>query len=288
MQDESKNTPKLGRFRRGHNAGTPETAKRNLLETTLPSVRGNTSRTTLMQDDIMRKQKLPKITSKKIAANRQSIMPSQLLLDVSKKADTESKELEFGLLYDEYLQVKLMDLIMKKKTEEKKQLMVMQLATVAQELDQDTQKLIKIKKRERDVINLHLEQEEIDVQMDAVAKCTKNETFKSAKAMVSKLRSLLEPLDVLRCNGIILPETQEEWKETQEILTRCSSALKNIMNLIGSKGEAYCTMSAGLKDFDETHSEIENLQKKLEEALCNLQVLVLKNTSLSLTYNGSQ
>jgi len=86
--------------------------------------------------------------------------------------------------------------------------------------------------------------------------------FKTAKVMLSKLQSLLEPLDVLRCNGIILPETQEEWRETQEILTRCSSTLKNIMNLIGSKGEAYCTINVGLKNFVETSNEIENLHKK--------------------------
>lgn len=91
---------------------------------------------------------------------------------------------------------------------------------------------------------------------------TENEMFRAAKNLASKLQSLLEPLDVLRCNGIILPERQEEWKETQEILTRCSSTLKNIVNVIGAKGEAYCTMNAGLKSFVETHNEIGNLQKK--------------------------
>jgi len=115
---------------------------------------------------------LSKITTKKIAANRQSIMPSQLLLDVQKKADIESKELELGLLYDEYLQTKMMDLIMKKKAKEKKQLMIAQLATIAQELDQDIQKLIKIKKRECDIINLNIAQQEIDAQMAAITKCT--------------------------------------------------------------------------------------------------------------------
>jgi len=86
--------------------------------------------------------------------------------------------------------------------------------------------------------------------------------FKTATVMLSKLQSLLEPVDVLRCNGIILPETQEEWRETQEILTKCSSTLKDIMNLIGSKGEAYCTIDVGLKNIVETSNEIENLQKK--------------------------
>lgn len=113
---------------------------------------------------------LPK---KKIAAsNRQSIMPSQLPLDVQKKVDTESKELELGFLYDEYLQTIMMDLVIKKKIEEKKHLTIAQLATIAREIDQDTTKLIKIKTREHDVVNLSLAQKEIDMQLAAVTKYT--------------------------------------------------------------------------------------------------------------------
>lgn len=115
---------------------------------------------------------------KKITVNsRQSIMPPHLSKNLDtecrqKKADTECKEVELGLLYDEYLQAMMMDLIIKKKTEEKKHLMVTQLATIAQEIDQDTKKLMKIKSRERDIINLSLAQKEVDVQLAAVTECT--------------------------------------------------------------------------------------------------------------------
>jgi len=110
------------------------------------------------------------IPKKKITVGKQSIVPSQLSLDSQKKVDSE--ELELGLLYDEYLQTIMMDLIMKKKVEEKRCLMVTQLATVAQEIDQDMQKLIKIKTRERDIINLSLAQKEADAQLIAVTRCT--------------------------------------------------------------------------------------------------------------------
>lgn len=112
------------------------------------------------------------IPKKKITVGKQSIMPSQLSLDAQKKIDTECKELELGLLYDEYLQTIMMDLILKRKTEEKKRLNVIQLATVAQEIDQDMRKLIKIKTRECDIINLSLAQQEADAQLIAVTKCT--------------------------------------------------------------------------------------------------------------------
>lgn len=107
---------------------------------------------------------------KKITVNRQSIMPSHSSVDAQKKIDTESRKLE--LLYDEYLQAMMMDLIIKKKTEERERLIVTQLSTVDQEVDQDTKKLIKIKTREHDIINLKLVQEEIDEQLVAVEKCT--------------------------------------------------------------------------------------------------------------------
>lgn len=113
---------------------------------------------------------LIEIPRKKIAVSKQSIIPSQL--DAHKKTDNECKELELELLYDEYLQTIMMDLIMKKKTEEKKRLIVTQLVTVEQEIDRDMQKLIKIKTRERDIINLSLAQKEADTQLIAVTKCT--------------------------------------------------------------------------------------------------------------------
>lgn len=100
-----------------------------------------------------------------------SLMPLQPPIDIQKKIEDE-KKVELGLLYNEYLQTIMMDLIVKKKAEEKKHLMASQLATVAQEIDQDTEKLIKITRRERDVTNLSLAQKEIDEQLAAVTKCT--------------------------------------------------------------------------------------------------------------------
>lgn len=97
-------------------------------------------------------------------------MPLQLSLEAQKKADAESKEIELGLLYNEYLQNMMMDLIIKKKTEQKKELIEIQLAAVAQEIDQDMKKLIKTKAREQDIINLSFAQKEIDAHMAVIKK----------------------------------------------------------------------------------------------------------------------
>lgn len=93
--------------------------------------------------------------------------------------------------------------------------------------------------------------------------------------MSSKLQSLLEPLDLLQCNGIILPETQNEWEETREILIKCSNALKNIANLIGSKGETYYAVNAELKNFAETYNEIKDLQKKYVAKIICIYIIII-------------
>jgi len=107
-------------------------------------------------------------SKKKITASRHSIMPLQVSVDAQKKIDAERK---LHLLYDKYLQAIGTELIIKKKTEERKHLLVTQLATMDQELDQITKKLIKIKTRERDIINLTLVQTEIDKQLVEINKC---------------------------------------------------------------------------------------------------------------------
>ncbi|XP_012214733.1 uncharacterized protein [Linepithema humile] len=284
MQEEPKNISRLARIRRGQNSDVPEVVRKDLSSSVLLDMATNATtsrnRTTMMPNEIRQTQKPLK---KKITVNRHSIMPSHVSLDAQKKMDTASRKLE--LLYDEYLQAMLTDLIIKKKTEEREHLMVRQLSTVDQEVDQDTNKLIKIKTREHDIVNLKLVQKEIDEQLVAVEKCTKNGTFKMVKNMLSKLESLLEPLDVLRCNDIVLPKTQDEWKDIQILLVKCSNILKDITSLIGSKDKTYCTINTELKNFTETYNEIENLQKKLEATLCNLQVLILKNSSFLLAHN---
>jgi len=72
----------------------------------------------------------------------------------------------------------------------------------------------------------------------------------------------VEPLDVLLCNDIILPKTQDEWKDIQTLLEKCSNTLKDITNLIGSKDKTYCIINTELKNFTKTYNEVENLQKK--------------------------
>jgi len=68
---------------------------------------------------------------------------------------------------------------------------------------------------------------------------------------------------MLQCNDIVLPKTQDEWKNVQTLLTKSSNTLREITSLIGSKDiKTYCTLNTELKNFTEMYNELEDLGKK--------------------------
>lgn len=103
---------------------------------------------------------------------------------------------------------------------------------------------------------------EIYISIIIIIIITENQTFRNLKDVLFKLQTLLEPLNVLRCNGMILPQTEDEWRDTQEVLARCSNTLKNITEVIGPNGETLCAVNTELKSLTETYNEIEIIQKK--------------------------
>ena len=198
------------------------------------------------------------------------------------EGDADCNDTELMLLYDEYLQNIMMDIILKKKAEDMEKLYVSRLAAMAEERERAEEKLFKLKTRKRDIINLTKAQNEIDSQLVDVNKYTKNADIKTLESILSQLHSLLQCLDTLHCNNIVLPETREEWKETTEALKSCNDTLKSIMDLIGTKNESYQSVNNGIKEFLNAYNDIEGHHKRLEKELCDLQALVLEATSLSL------
>ncbi|XP_017787769.1 PREDICTED: uncharacterized protein LOC108570420 [Habropoda laboriosa] len=257
MQKDHSDTPKSRRTTRVRNASTPELVKRNLADSTL-NIHASSShhRQTMAASDFTLPQSFTKNRNTK---NHIPMLSTQTSLDGI--LDSDSDDIELKLLYDEYLQNIMTEIILKKKAEEKEKLCISQLATIAKES--------KI-------------QNEIDSQIIDVNNCTKGEDFKTLENILSQLHSLLRPLDVLHCNNIILPDTPEEWKETSKLLKSCSETLKSIMDSIGTKKESYKTVNNGINEFVSTANDIEDHQKRLEKELRNLQILVLKTASLSL------
>ncbi|CAK9803572.1 hypothetical protein ANTPLA_LOCUS3695 [Anthophora plagiata] len=278
MQKDHPETPKARRVPRLRSASTPELIRRNLADSTLcihPSSSHHTRMTNVFESALPQS-----FTKNKFTMDRVSLCPTQIQLDGT--VDSELDDIELKLLYDEYLQNIMTEIILKKKAEEKEKLYLSQLATIAKECEQNEEKLFKLKIRERDIINLTKIQNEIDSQIIDVHNCTKGEDIKTLQNILSQLHNLLRPLDVLRCNNIVLPETSEEWEETTKLLKSCSQTLKSIVDLIGTKNESYQTLNNGIKEFVSAVDDIEDHQKRLEKELCNLQILVLKIASLSL------
>ncbi|XP_006620167.1 uncharacterized protein LOC102677942 isoform X2 [Apis dorsata] len=254
MQKDHSEKPKL-RIRNT----TPEPIRRNIVENTITNVRAASShhRSTMMPCDFAIPQNFAK---KKLALDRMSIFSTQSLLDVTKMTVPECDDTEMKLLYDQYLQNMMLEVILKKKAKEKAELFLCQLATITKEYEHNEDKLFKLKTRERDIINLIKIQNDIDSQIIDVNNYT----------------------NLLRCSDIILPETPEEWKETSKTLKLCSENLKSIIDLIGTKNETYQDINIHIKEFVNIINNIENHQERVEKMLCSLQALVLKTASLCL------
>ncbi|CAL7935256.1 unnamed protein product [Xylocopa violacea] len=242
---------KLRGIRRERTPGTPELIRRNVADDT---IHAHSSRVTMGPCDF-----LPK--------------------------DVDCNDMELKLLYDQYLQKIMTQLILEKKQEEKEKLFLSQLATIDKEYDHNEEKLFKLKTRELDIINLNKIQNEVDLLLSDVKTCTKREDIKAMKNILSQLYSLLQPLDALRLDNIILPDTPEEWETMSKTLKSCSETLKSIINLIGDKNETYQSVNSGLKEFVSTFNDVQDHQKRLEKELCTLQGLVLKSASMSLMPN---
>lgn len=89
-----------------------------------------------------------------------------------------------------------------------------------------------------------------------------SEDSKKLNDILSQLHSLLQPLDTLRCNNIILPETPEEWEELIKNFKSCNATLESIMDLIGTKKESYQNVNSGIKEFINTFNNIEDCAKR--------------------------
>ncbi|XP_029032448.1 uncharacterized protein LOC114871115 [Osmia bicornis bicornis] len=283
MQKEQPEPSQTHRIKRTRNASTPDRIKKNIMDSTMTNIRSQ-HRATMSAADFAFLQSSSK---RKLIMDRSVMGSTQILSEGNSIIDSESNDVELKLLYDEYLQNTMTEIILKKKAEERKQLFLSQLATIAKECEHNEEKLFELKTRERDIINLTKIQNDIDKQITDINNCINSEDSKKLNDILSKLHSLLQPLDKLRCNNIILPETPEEWEEMIQNLKSCNATLESITDLIGTKKESYQNVNSGIKEFINTFNNIENYTKRLEKDISDLEVLILKSASLSLAQSDN-
>lgn len=82
------------------------------------------------------------------------------------------------------------------------------------------------------------------------------------KEKLNELKTLLEPMDELRCEGIVIPESPEELTEFFKSLEDIGEALKHIQESIGDKGKVYKELENGFNSLIQKHVEIESVKKK--------------------------
>ncbi|XP_047364772.1 uncharacterized protein LOC124955018 [Vespa velutina] len=258
---------------------TPEMKKKNVSNNTSINVASSSGQKARINYDFIHPNNL---FQKKKTMSRHSMLPSHILLESSKEEEARTKDMELKLLYNDYLQVIMLEHLTKNKSEDMKKTIIRQLADIARECASDEEKLLKLKTRERDIMHLSIAQTELDAQIEEINEYIRSGKIDSIKDIMSHLCSVLEPLDQLRCKNIILPEKTEEWLELEETLKECKNTLQHIRELINNNLQTYQAVYNGMKDFTTTYNDIETCQKKLDEALSHLQVIVLKHGSFSL------
>ncbi|XP_012279181.1 uncharacterized protein LOC105699057 [Orussus abietinus] len=268
---EQPRTPKR-KTKRLESSSTPD----RKADVTLPSRNIDIrKRATMAPSDFMQNQ-----TFRKPISSKSSLAPD--FFDNVKKVELE-KDTELGSVYEKYLQALATELIMKRKVEEESKSMISQLASITKERDLVEDKLCKIKLRQMDVNYLSKAQNELDAQISDLSELTdvvKNKY--PVKKTLQKLKTVLEPIDALRCKNIVLPESLEKWKEANEKLKETQTKLETIKELIGKKNESLQDVTTGVNELLETSSEIEKTRKTLEDTLTATQILVLKDASNEL------
>ncbi|XP_011315237.1 uncharacterized protein [Fopius arisanus] len=214
---------------------------------------------------------------------RVSVMPIGHLDSTRRFRDeSEANNNELSLLYDKYVQTLAEEHILKKKIEEREKKIVTQLTALAKELEQCSGKLHEIRMKELDVSTLNDIQKNSDAQIKEITVFLDTYQGKSVETLVH-IQSILKSLDILTCKDIIIPKTAEQMEKLVTTLERCNEFLVSMNSMIGDKGKTMNTGSQGLKDFLQTHENLQKYMGNLEDAVEALQIEVLKSLSTTLT-----
>lgn len=289
MQKEPRpGTPKHNATRKPRNSGTPDNRLRNASgDITMPSMNRTTNfrqRGNVASADIVIPPGL--FTKRRIAnAARLNATLSQPPAQAPVKAEIECPDTELGLLYDKYLQAKAAEILLKKKIADKERAISIQILAASRERGVVKDKFGTAKARENDIRNFNIMQNSIDKQTTDITACFDDLRKNNVKEKLLELKTLLEPMDELRCEGIVVPDNAEDSKELFKTLEDIGEVLKRVQESSGEKGSVYRDLENGLNNLINKQVEIECVKKKFDEILCGLQVLVLKDASHSLSQN---
>ncbi|XP_046467793.1 uncharacterized protein [Neodiprion pinetum] len=291
MQREPKpGAVKSNSAKKTRNAGTPQNRSRNPSHDVTISAMNRTTnfrhRPTMGPGDIMIPPGL--VTKRRVGAVARLNMtlaqhPSQLPM----KAESEYPENELSLLYDKYLRATATEILVKKKIAEKECAMTAQMVAVSSERRVAKEKVEAAKLRESELRSANLMQSRIDAQLTDITASFDDLRKNKVKEKLLDLKTLLEPLDELQCQGIVIPNNPEDSWEFFKSLEDIGEVLKCILESNGNKETTYRDLADGLQNLTDKQTEIECVKKKFDDILCGLQVLVLKEASASFADNDA-
>ncbi|XP_015122967.1 uncharacterized protein LOC107045276 [Diachasma alloeum] len=217
---------------------------------------------------------------------RISIMPTSQL-DSTRRLESEAHNNELGLLYDKYAQTLAEEHIVRKKIEEREKIIVTQLSALAKEQEQCDQKLYDIRMKQLEVSALNDIQRSSDAQIKEITALLKTYQGKPVETL-GQIQSILKSLDTLTCKDVIIPKTTEEMEKFFANLEKCNEFLVFMNSTIGDKGKTINTGNQGLKNFLQTHENLQKYMENLEDAIEAVQIEVLKTISAALIPHQEQ
>lgn len=281
MEKNSSITPK-NKFKIKRIGSTPESDKKLNLNS-LTSARFTTRhKSTTSLHDLSLNVTTASAIKRKIGSTRQSLAATSLVNSFGlKKIETDNTDIETGLLYDEYLRTLMADVLLKKKETENQKKILNQLASLSKEQDLSNEKLMKMKSREKEIHYLSALQNYLDTLVTQIR--SEFDVLQNSPIMddLENLRIQLSPFDFLRCQGIDLPTTNAEQCKFEDTLNQCYNTMKEVSDLVKGKGENLEKVKTELEESIEVQRKIESLQKNLHSSINNLQISVMKSSSLS-------
>lgn len=206
--------------------------------------------------------------------------------EITKHIESENST-PLNILFDKYVQTTMELLIVENKADLKEKELLVGVASLARENENNELKVNEFKIRKSEINILDGIQKNLDTQISDIAVLLDIFDDKTEN-LLHHILLLLNDLDHLACNNLNIPHINEEVENLKCGLQKAIGSVEKLFHMIGRKKIAIAVGSDGLNIFINTRDKLIKQLKILNSSLRNLQIEILMKTSLNLVYHQLQ
>ncbi|XP_044017073.1 uncharacterized protein LOC122858323 [Aphidius gifuensis] len=206
--------------------------------------------------------------------------------EVPKQNESDNSTV-LNMLFDKYVQTTIESLIVEKKADLKEKELLVGVASLARENENNELKLNELKIRKSEIKILDGIQKSLDKQIADIT-ISLNLFDDKTETSLHQILLSLNDLDHLSCNNLNVPHTDEDVEHFQFALQKSIESVEKLAHIIGRKSSAIAVGSDGLGIFINTRDKLIKQLKILDCCLRNLQLKILTKTSHNLVYHQLQ